>query len=78
MFAAQTWGKHGGSRCFTGALDSVTLDDKWSFYAASQGPLRDLVCYDEYTLCMDRWTADDAIAAFEIAADLATPTQRRK
>jgi hypothetical protein len=68
-------GYEGGPRCFLGTLDSsggisgADIDD-----TAYHGPLRELVPnYSWATLADEGWTAEDAIAAFEIAADLAAP-----
>jgi hypothetical protein len=63
----------GGPRCFLGALDSTT-DHVTADNAGMRGPLREVVPnYSWSTLNREGWTTNDAIAAFEIAADLATP-----
>jgi hypothetical protein len=64
---------HGGPCCFIAAIACVVggLNERWD--RASDGPLNDVAEYGCDSIKRHGWTKNDAIAAFEIAADLATP-----
>jgi hypothetical protein len=61
----------GQPRCFSGAIQSVTNHKRQDIAIAK---LADVIGWNSYPYPVRAgWTNRDAIAAFEIAADLATP-----
>lgn len=66
-------GEHGAPRCFVGALESVG-NISGGLYGAPLGevlPITNGLRVSAGILEREGWTAEDAAAAFEIAADLA-------
>jgi hypothetical protein len=66
----------GYPRCFIGTLAAV-VDGSVTPFINPGSPLREIFpddCWaDTFRLEEEQWTREDAAAAFEIAADLATP-----